>query len=91
MIKVTMELCPGGLDRPELNETLGVIYIANQIVRTASSRGVRGDYLFKLHKKRKGRVVYEGVIEDFPRLSYHPWNLVKRILDSCASQNGGTI
>lgn len=78
MIRVTLELIPGGYGEPE---RLGVIEIDNRIGRTMVTKGQRGDYGYALEKKRKGRVVYRGEIDDFPRLSYHPWNLVRRILN----------
>lgn len=88
MIRCTLELIPGGIGEPE---HLGVIDIDNRVLRSVYSGGKRGDYRYLLHKKRQGRVVSEGVIHDFPRLSYHPWNLIKRILDDAAKKNGGTI
>lgn len=88
MIRCTLELIPGGFGEPE---RLGVIEIDNQIVTSVRSGGRRGDYRYKLQKKRKGAIVNVGVIGDFPRLSYHPWNLIKRILDECALTNGGRI
>lgn len=87
MIRVTLELIPGGVGEPE---RLGVIEIDNQIGRSIASGGKRGDYYYELQKKRR-KVVMRGTISDFPRLSYHPWNLVKRILDHAAKVNGGTI
>lgn len=81
MIRVTLELVPGGVGQPE---RLGVIEIGNLVMRTMESGGKRGDYSYELEKKRRGHVIHAGTILDFPRLSYHPWNLVKRILDQAA-------
>lgn len=88
MIRVTLELVPGGVGEPE---HLGTIEIDNQYGRTLATGGKRGDYGYEIQKKRKGRAVVVGNIKDFPRLSYHPWNMVKRILDDAAAKNGGTI
>jgi len=88
MIRVTLELVPAGVGEPEL---LGTIEIGNMIGRTVQSAGKRGDYYYELAKKRRGRLACKGTIEDFPRLSYHPWNLIRRILNDAAEKNGGTI
>lgn len=88
MIRCTLELVPGGVGEPE---QLGIIEIGNGVMRTVQSDGRRGDYFYEVEKKRKGRVVAKGVIRDFPRLSYHPWNLVRRILDEAADNNGGIL
>lgn len=88
MIRCTLELIPGGIGEPEL---LGQIDIDNRIGRTLASAGKRGDYGYELFKKRRGRVFRAGVIHDFPRLSYHTWNLVRDILNEVAKSNGGRI
>lgn len=88
MIRCTLELVPGGVGEPEL---LGVIELENLVSRTLTTGGKRGDYGYEVHKKRRDRVVSMGRIRDFPRLSYHPWNLVKRVLDDAARKNGGVI
>lgn len=88
MIRVTLELVPGGIGEPE---RLGTIDIDNRIARTLMSDGKKGDYGYKLKKKRLSVINASGVIENFPRLSYHPWNLVRQILNDAAKQNGGTI
>lgn len=84
MIRVTLELIPGGFGPPEL---LGRIDIDNQVHRTLSDHR-RGDYRYRLFKKRTGKVWKEGMIEDFPRLSYHTWNLVRKILNDAAAGRG---
>lgn len=88
MIRVTLELVPGGIGKPE---HLGTIEISNQILRSmANSR--RGDYEYEIFKKRKGNIPWaSGYIENFPRLSYHPWNLIRAILNQIAEANGGRI
>lgn len=94
MIKCTLELCPGGVDDPETNEHLGTIKISNDIVGTVNTGGRRGNYRFDLWKKRYGSKINparSGMIDGFPRLSYHPWNLVRLILEEAAYKNGGKI
>lgn len=92
MIRCRLELVPGGIESEDYEpEHLGTIIIGNQVWRTVESKGKRGDYSYELHKKRKNRSVSEGIIRDFPRLSYHPWNLVRRILNEAAEMNGGNI
>lgn len=71
-------------------EHLGTIEISNQLARTMLNPK-RGDYGFRLFKKRLNRVFYTGLVSDFPRLSYHPWNLVRQILNDAAERNGGRI
>lgn len=88
MIRCTLELVPGGVGEPE---HLGTIEIDNRISRTMETKGKRGDYNYKIKKKRQTIWVDDGVIQNFPRLSYHPWNLVKLILEDISKRNGGTI
>lgn len=87
MIRCTLELVPR--NRPP--ELLGVIEIGNSLVRTVESGGQRGDYTYAIFKKRKGVPWKRGSVLDFPRRSYHPWNLVLRILKQAAENNGGII
>jgi hypothetical protein len=88
MIRVTLELIPGGVGKPE---HLGTIEISNQITRSLENPR-RGDYEYEIFKKRRGYAPWaSGLIENFPRQSYHPWNLVRRILNQIAEANGGTI
>jgi hypothetical protein len=86
MIRCTLELIPGGVGEPE---RLGVIEISNDIL-TSLKNPRRGTYSFKLFKKRKQKYT-SGKIKSFPRLSYHPWNLILRILEQAAEKNGGVI
>lgn len=89
MIKVTLELMPGG--QKFGGEHLGTIWISNDLSTTIQTVGKRGTYKYELQKKRRGRTVVEGRVENFPRLSYHPWNLILRILKDAAEKNGGVI
>lgn len=81
MIRVTMELLPGGLDLGEENEHLGTIMIDNDLLVSVSTGGTRGTYRARIWKKRKNRVVAAVKVADYPRLAYHPWELVRRVLN----------
>ncbi len=71
------------------DKPLGRIVIGNQGV-SANER--RGDYEAEIYKKTIRGAPWKVVeIEDFPRLSLHPWNLVRKILNEAAVQNGGRI
>lgn len=89
MIRVTLELLPGGVE--EDVEHLGTIIISNDIMKSLQTHGMRGTYSYEVFKKRKGKVFAKGRVRDFPRLSYHPWNLVLRVLKQEADKHGGTI
>ena len=94
VIRLTLELLPSGCDDPELAEKLGVIEISNDVWETIQSEGRRGTYQFKIWKKRsagEGNPWRTGVIRRFPRQAQHPWNLVLRILNAVADNNGGRI
>lgn len=91
MIKCTLELCPGGIDDPETNEHLGTIHIINNISKTVSTTGKRGTYDIQLWKKRRRGNSWTTTVKNFPRLSYHPWNLVLRALEQIAEEYGGRI
>jgi hypothetical protein len=92
MIVCRLELWPGGVE--EAAEHLGTIELSNQIIRSLRSDGKRGDYHVVLYKKRKTKPKsgkFKTKVRDFPRLSYHPWNLVRIALNQIAEKNGGTI
>lgn len=89
MIRCTLELIPGGIGEPE---HLGTIEISNEVFRTIETSGLRGNYHYDMWKKRQGRKPWKkGRVRDFPRLAYHPWNLVREILNAVAEKNGGRI
>lgn len=90
MIRCMLFLDPGGVSRIDEWELLGHIDISNSIDRSLDDPR-RGDYEYEIFKKRRTKPFAQGVISNFPRLSYHPWNLVKRILDEVARDHGGTI
>jgi len=88
MIVCKLELWPGGVE--EGAEHLGTITISNQVFKTIETGGKRGDYHFTVRKKRPG-VWRKGRVRNFPRQAYHPWNLVREILNQTAEKNGGRI
>lgn len=105
MIRVTIELLPLGEDRGRENEVLGVMLIANDLTKTFASKGRRANYFIKLWKKRHAGIVHRHYpflpapadpwatteVRDFPRLSQHPWNIVREALNTLAKQKGGRI
>jgi len=88
MIRCRLELLPGGLDSSD-NELLGEIIISNDIV-TSIKNPRRGTYFWEIFKKRRN-VWMAGGLDNFPRLSYHPWNIVREILNDAAERNGGRL
>jgi len=88
MIVCKLELWPGGSE--EKAKHLGTIEISNTWVSTIQSKGRRGDYSYRIFKKLR-TTRRAGRIHDFPRLSYHPWNLVREILNKEAERNNGRI
>lgn len=74
MIIVTVELCPGG--NKEQSKTIGRM----DIINTCTGSVERGNYKVRLWRRCLKRVLYEGEVLDYPRLSYTVWELVKRAL-----------
>lgn len=91
MIRVSLTMCPGGFEGEEYEQHLGTIYISNDVMKTLFTDGKRGTYKFELFKKIKGRVAAKGRVVDFPRQAYHPWELVRRLLNQVAEANGGHV
>lgn len=90
MIRVTLEIVPSGVGDPQ---HLGTIEISNDIGRSLETSGRRGNYTYRLWKKqrRNPNGWCSGEIEDYPRLAYHSWNLIRQILNQVAEANGGKI
>jgi len=86
-----MELLPGGYDREEDNELLGEIFIDNDLTTSLSSGGRLGTYRARIFKKQRGHVWRVVYLKNFPRKSYHPWEMLRRILNQAAEGNGGHI
>ena len=90
MIRVRLELLPLGEDNEETKALLGEIYIANDIVLSMTNPR-RGNYKYTVYKKRRNIPWLTGRLHNFPRKSYHPWEMVRRILNDAAELNGGRI
>jgi hypothetical protein len=75
-----MELLPGGFDGPD-NQLLGELLFDNDVWGTLTTRGNRGTYRCRIFKKRRGGRKRQVIVRDYPRLAYHPWELVRRALN----------
>lgn len=83
MIRVTVELIPFGIGRPE---HLGTVEIAN----TGKGSATQGNYRFKMFGRGEQKRLYkEGAIEGFPRKRLLAWDLLYRVLrDAVGERNG---
>ena len=90
MIRVRIELLPGGYeDDPQL---LGEMLISNNLVKSIMSDGSKADYDVEIWKKRRGRPWRELRVKNWPRRAYHPWELVRCILNEVAiTSKGGRV
>lgn len=101
MIRVTVELLPFGEDGDH-NEILGVMLLSNDLAGSLRSGGQRGNYNVRLWKKRNAANLFaacklgashlysawaETKVENYPRLAYHPWNLVRLALNQIYENN----
>ena len=75
MIRVTVELIPFGVGIPQ---RLGVMHIANDGTGTKN----RGNYKAHVYRKGSWQIAREGIVTNYPRLSYNIWRLVVRCLRS---------
>lgn len=75
MIRITVELVPGGIE--ERKRVLGIARIWNTMTGTTT----KGNYRFEIFAPT-GRKVRTGGIVGFPRRSQNVWRLIKRMLDS---------
>ncbi len=93
MIRVTIDLCPFGDERPEAVKEIGRMYIANDGIASVEDRS-RGDYVVAVCKKGstvvpspvnpKGpKAVRSGSVSDYPRLAYNVWRLIARSVLAC--------
>jgi hypothetical protein len=90
MIRVMLFLDPGGATPITEWEVLGRIDIANNLADSIASGGKRGSYDCTIWKKRKAP--WKRIkLKNFPRKSYHPWEMVRQILNTAAEKNGGRI
>lgn len=78
MIRVTLELIPGGIGKPE---HLGTAYIANEGTGTKTM----GSYSIILQDKAK-RIWRTGWVDNFPRKRLLAWDLLYRALRQCVGE-----
>lgn len=88
MIVCRLELWKDG--NPDDVEHLGMMSMTNDMV-TSLQNSRRGSYKIHLWKKRLSGKMWAAKVHDFPRQSYHPWNLVLEALKEIAAKNGGRI
>lgn len=88
MIVCKLELWPGGVESRA--RRLGEIRITNDFATTLDSTGKRGTYNVEIFKKR-ATLWKKLTLRNFPRLSYHPWNMIREILNDAAEGNNGRI
>jgi hypothetical protein len=90
MIRVMLFLDPAGGSPITDWEVLGRIDIANNLAASIQTGGKRGTYDCVIYKKRK--TPWKRIkLRNFPRESYHPWEMVRQILNNAAEKNGGKI
>lgn len=83
MIRVTVELIPGG---GSTAKHLGTAIISNDLEDSLETDGRRGSYMVKLSKwgkpdcRVKSNVWRTGRVRNFPRQSRGPWDLLYRAL-----------
>lgn len=90
MIRCMLFLDHGGITPINEWELLGRIDIENNVISSVRTGGKRGNYSVKIYKKQK-RLWMKLRLRDFPRQSYHPWEMIRRILNQAAEQNKGRI
>ena len=91
MIRCMLFLDPGGVTDPRDWELLGKIDIQNLVEESLNTGGRLGTYEAEIYKKRKLRYWKRVKVKNYPRRSYHPWELIFRILEEAKRKNGGTI
>lgn len=92
MIRIRVEMCPHGDERPEAVREIGRAYIAN-----VGGNAVRGDY--KVAVCRRGstavpapidpvgpKATRSGSVRGYPRLAYNMWRLIHRAILACFAE-----
>ena len=77
MIRVTVEVVPGGTGHPT---TLGTIIIANDLATSLETEGRRGSYRYRFIGRNARLLNRSGRVADWPRRSKPIWNLVHKVL-----------
>lgn len=89
MIRVRVEMCPHGDERPEAVREIGRAYIAN-----VGGNAVRGDYEVAVCRRGTTAVpapidpggpkaTRAGQVNGYPRLAYNMWRLIARAIVVC--------
>lgn len=92
MIRVRIEMCPLGDERPEAVREIGRLYIAN-----VGGDAARGDYEVAVCRRGSTAVpapidpsgpkaTRAGGVRSYPRLAYNVWRLVARALQACFAE-----
>lgn len=91
MIRVTVELLSA--ISPDRNQVLAMMDIANDGELSLTNHR-RGNYRGVTYKGRsrpmlaRRHVMHNGRVDDWPRLDFHVWNLVARMLESMGYDKG---
>lgn len=75
VIRVTVELIPGGIGEPQ---HLGTMTISNQ---TGAGRARIADYMVRFYNKRRVQTLRGGRVTGHRRLAEPVWNLVAKALE----------
>lgn len=73
MLRVTVELVPFGVGKPQ---TIGTMIIGND----GSGTPTKGNYVYRINLERK-RGWRGGKVKGFSRKRYNAWHLLKLILE----------
>ena len=89
MLVVKIELWPGGDESQARTLTTGRIYNDGH----SPGHPRRGNYEVALNGqgRNRGGLWRTGRVENFPRLSSGPWELLRRALNSVLKENGDQI
>lgn len=90
MIRCMLFLDPNGTSEITEWEVLGRIDITNDLLKSLETSGKRGAYRAQIYKKRP-RIWKTISLPDFPRQSYHPWEMIRQILNLASVKNGGHV
>lgn len=89
MIRVTIELCPGGIEDPEMVEHLGTAKIWNDMEETLEKGRDWGSYKVKLSKWTSPTAIWKrGKVRGFRRKTRGPYDLLfLALLDTVGKRN----
>lgn len=84
MIRITIELVKWGWDSKENTLVIGKAEIHNTLTGTEQI----GNYGYTLAGK-KNRILTQGYVNGFPRLSKNVWHLLRKVLDDALGDGDG--